>query len=133
MYRPDVAVLMRLEVARVLGCVPVWFLLDWQKDDSKPAKEIARLVERLDRISTSLERQHEGRRARNEPYADAVGVRVLIGSRVIELRPRGEDQACLLDARTATPFENIVEGEFAAWLVARSQLKEGAGAHGKEE
>jgi hypothetical protein len=121
MYRPDVAVLMRLEVARVLGCVPVWFLLDWQKDDSKPAKEISRLVERLDRISTSLERQHEGRRARNEPYADAVGVRVLIGSRVIELRPRGEGQANLLEARTATPAENIVEGEFEAWLVGRAR------------
>lgn len=121
MHRPDVAVLMRLEVARILGCVPVWFLLDWQKDDTKPAKEISRLVERLDRIGTSLERQHEGRRARNEPYADAVGVRVLIGARVIELRPRGEGQGSLLDARTATPSENIVEGEFENWLVARSQ------------
>lgn len=133
MHRPDVAVLMRLEVARVLGCVPVWFLLDWQKDDSKPAKEILRLVERLDRISASLERQHEGRRARNEPYADAVGVRLLIGSRVIELRPRGLGQANLLEARTATPGENIVEDEFEFWLIARSRLEGKEGAHGKEE
>ena len=133
MRRPDVAVLMRLEVARVLGCVPVWFLLDWQKDDSKPAKEILRLVERLDRISASLERQHEGRKARNEPYADAVAVRVLIGPHCIQLRFRGEGEASLLEARTATPAENIVEGEFAAWLVARTQLEESRGAHGKEE
>ena len=123
----EVATMMRLEVAKVVGRAPVWFLLDWVKDETELPKQMMRVLERFNRIALSLDRQSQGRRARNEPYSDVVGVRVKMGNRLIGVWPKGPQDAQLLVARTATASEHTIESSFATWLAARAQSSRGAG------
>lgn len=130
----DLAVLMRLETAKVVGGQAVWFLLDWVKDvelkgGCEYTQEMMRLLERFNRIALSLVRQREGRKARNEPYADAVGVRMKMGPRTVGIWPRGPHETQLLTARTASASEHITESHFATWLAGKAQSSRGAGEH----
>jgi hypothetical protein len=130
----DLAVLMRLEIAKVVGGQAVWFLWDWVRDvelkeGCEYTQEMMRLLERFNRIALSLVRQREGRKARNEPYADAVGVRMKMGPRTIGIWPRGPHETQLLTARTASASEHITESHFATWLAGKAQSSRGAGEH----
>jgi len=118
----DLAVLMRLEVARLVKGSPIWFLLDWVKDERELTKEMMRILERFNRLTLSLTRQQSGRRARNEPYADVIGVRAKMGPRIIGVWPKGPHERQLLNARTATASEHIIESQFATWLASRRQV-----------
>ncbi len=125
----DAALLMRLEVARLVNQQPVWFLLDWLYYDREITREMMRILERFNRIAISLARQREGRKARNEPYADAIGVRVKMGPRIIGVWPRGPHETQLLTARTASASEHIIESNFATWHAGRAQSSREAGTH----
>lgn len=130
----DLAVLMRLEIAKVTGQQAAWFLLDWVRDvevkeGCELTQEMMRLLERFNRIALSLVRQRQGRKARNEPYADAVGVRLKMGPRTIGIWPRGPHETQLLTARTASASEHITEANFATWLAGKAQSSRGAGEH----
>jgi len=118
----DLAVLMRLEVARLVKGSPIWFLLDWVKDERELTKEMMRILERFNRLTLSLTRQQSGRKARNEPYADVIGVRAKMGPRIIGVWPKGPHERQLLNARTATASEHIIESQFTTWLAGRRQV-----------
>jgi hypothetical protein len=76
--------MLRLEIAQYIPSFGrCWCLLDWVKDQEKIPAEIQRVLNRFSRISLSLERQSKGVRAKNEPYADVIGVRCKMGSRTI--------------------------------------------------
>lgn len=117
----ELGLLLRLEVSRLVGAKPVWLLLDWCKNDSNVTGEMRRILERFSRISLSLERQAKGRRAKNEPYADLLGVRCRMGHRTIGIWLPGNHSQDLLTARTAKPAEWNIEGEFQEWCLRRGR------------
>ena len=131
----ELAVLTRLEIAKVVNGQAVWFLWDWVKDvelkeGCEYTKEMMRVLERFNRIVFSLVRQRQGtQKARNEPYADAVGVRLKMGPRTIGVWPNGPHETQLLTARTAAASEHITESNFATWLAGKAQSSRGAGEH----
>ncbi|GEM_PF-5842421 len=117
----DLGLLLRLEVARLVGAKPVWLLLDWCKNDNNITGEMRRVLERFSRISLSLERQSKGRRAKNEPYAGLLGVRCRMGHRTIGVWWPGNHAEDLKTARTAKAVEWNVEKEFEDWSSKRGR------------
>jgi hypothetical protein len=117
----ELGLLLRLEVARLVGAKPVWLLLDWCKNDSNVTGEMRRVLERFNRIALSLERQSKGRRAKNEPYADLLGVRCRMGHRTIGVWLAGDHREELKTARTAKPIEWNVERDFEEWSARRGK------------
>lgn len=117
----ELGLLLRLEVARLVGAKPVWLLLDWCKNDSNVIGEMRRICERFSRISLSLDRQSKGRRAKNEPYADLLGVRCRMGHRTIGIWLAGDHKDELKVARTAKPIEWNIEGQFHEWCLQRGR------------
>lgn len=117
----ELGLLIRLEVARLVGAKPVWLLLDWCKNDSNVTGEMRRVLERFNRITLSLERQSKGRKAKNEPYADLLGVRCRMGHRTIGVWLAGDHREELKTARTAKAIEWNVEREFEEWSMKRGK------------
>lgn len=74
------------------------------------------MLERFNRIVLSLARQQGGARARNEPYADALGVRARLADRTIGCWPKTDLSPDLRFARSATVQEHALEAEFSTWV-----------------
>jgi hypothetical protein len=117
----ELGVLLRLEVARLVGAKPIWLLLDWCKNDSNVTGEMRRILERFSRVSLSLQRQSTGRKAKNEPYADLLGVRCRMGHRTIGVWFAGDHSEALKAARTAKAVEWNIEGQFEEWCLKRGK------------
>ncbi len=113
----ELLVVLRLEVAKVNGSTPGWWLLDFVHDDGgeEMTKEVLRVISRFNRITLSLQRQQGGHVARNEPYRDCVGVRCRMGHRVLGVWPSGPHERALTTAPTAPSDSNPVERDFESW------------------
>lgn len=107
----DLIPMLRLEIARRLNGLLRWCLVDWIKRDDLTG-EMQRVLARFNRIGLSLARQSSGKRAKNEPYAEVIGVRCKMGPRVIGIWPKNSDELNLLNAPTASADEWHIEREF---------------------
>ena len=113
----ELLVVLRLEVAKLNGSAPGWWLLDFVHDEpgSQITGEVLRVISRFNRIVSSLQRQEGGRVARNEPYRDVVGVRCRMGHRVLGVWPSGPHERALTTAPTAPADSNPLERDFENW------------------